>query len=436
MSDIEIIEEEATQVHHEIVPMNDRPSDLAVMPVIDLRTAKERYSSMVQFVREIMREDVDYGVIPGTAKPTLYKPGAEKLATFFGLRKTFEALDKTENWDEKNPFFFYRYKVCLWRSDWLIAEGIGSASSMEDRYRWRWVSYEKIPPHLDHDTLERRGGKITEFDFSIKEGRTQGDYAKPAEYWEKFRSAIADGSARQTTKTARSGKAYPAWEIDAFYYRIPNPDVYTLVNTIDKMAQKRAFIQAVLLGVNASEFFTQDIEDLPVEAINGEIDNRTPIPHYAEPDEIKAKAEDAINALFDEPKPKAETKPDVKRPYPPDVARDRILSLVDKFKGVRKDEKRGKDLTLVSFVAWQLNECFPGPAADKKRISVVRYIFGDQIESLNDLTGGQLKSLEKWLDPKSEGPGAGLIPCKEAQMEAASIWATYLKSKGQQELPK
>jgi hypothetical protein len=33
------------------------------------------------------------------------------------------------------------------------------------------------------------------------------------------------------------------------------------VNTIQKMAQKRALIAATLLAVNGSEFFTQDIED-------------------------------------------------------------------------------------------------------------------------------------------------------------------------------
>jgi hypothetical protein len=33
------------------------------------------------------------------------------------------------------------------------------------------------------------------------------------------------------------------------------------VNTIQKMAQKRALIAATLLAVNASEFFTQDLEE-------------------------------------------------------------------------------------------------------------------------------------------------------------------------------
>ena len=45
--------------------------------------------------------------------------------------------------------------------------------------------------------------------------------------------------------------------------RIHNPDIADVVNTVQKMAQKRSLVAATLLAVNASEFFTQDIEDAP-----------------------------------------------------------------------------------------------------------------------------------------------------------------------------
>ena len=35
------------------------------------------YKVMVAFVKAQMKRDIDYGVIPGTKKPTLLKPGAE-----------------------------------------------------------------------------------------------------------------------------------------------------------------------------------------------------------------------------------------------------------------------------------------------------------------------------------------------------------------------
>ena len=37
------------------------------------------YKVMVAFVKAQMQKEIDYGVIPGTKKPTLLKPGAEKL---------------------------------------------------------------------------------------------------------------------------------------------------------------------------------------------------------------------------------------------------------------------------------------------------------------------------------------------------------------------
>jgi hypothetical protein len=54
-----------------------------------------------------------------------------------------------------------------------------------------------------------------------------------------------------------------AWEmdVDTALYRVPNPDGADVVNTIQKMAQKRALVAATLIATSASEFFTQDVED-------------------------------------------------------------------------------------------------------------------------------------------------------------------------------
>ena len=82
--------------------------DLALMPVMNMGVAKRRYKELVTFVKGLMVEDRDFGTIPGTAKPTLYKPGAEKLTTFFGLSKEFEIVNEIEDWDR--PLFYYRYR--------------------------------------------------------------------------------------------------------------------------------------------------------------------------------------------------------------------------------------------------------------------------------------------------------------------------------------
>jgi hypothetical protein len=103
---------------------------------------------------------------------------------------------------------------------------------------------------------------MCEFDFAIERAETTGAYGKPAEHWQRFRDAIRTGTARQVEKFTRRGKSV-AWEIDVdtALYRIPNPDVADVVNTIQKMAQKRALVAATLIATSASEFFTQDVED-------------------------------------------------------------------------------------------------------------------------------------------------------------------------------
>jgi hypothetical protein len=52
-------------------------------------------------------------------------------------------------------------------------------------------------------------------------------------------------------KLTRRGNAI-AWEIDAdsALYRIPNPDGADVVNTIQKMAQKRALVAATLIATS------------------------------------------------------------------------------------------------------------------------------------------------------------------------------------------
>jgi hypothetical protein len=238
---------------------------LAVMPILDLQGAMVRRQAMVDFVKTILNEGVDFGTIPGTDKPTLLKPGAEKLTTFFGLSKRFEIMEKVEDWTGKDhggePFFYYLYRARLYRSDVLIAEADGSASSWESKYRYRWVGEFDVPAHLDKSTLTKRGGKMSEFTFAVEKAETGGKYGKPAAYWRQFQDAINNGTAMPVKKTSYAGKTMDAWEIDSTVYRVPNPDPADTVNTIQKMSQKRALIAATLLAVNASEFFTQDMED-------------------------------------------------------------------------------------------------------------------------------------------------------------------------------
>src|SRR5687768_11997709 len=93
-------------------------SPMALMPVMSVEQAVQRYKMMVQVVRELLSDGTDYGAIPGTDKPTLLKPGAEKLCTFFGLQPHAVLLESKEDWE--NGFFYYRYQCQLRRGEHVI----------------------------------------------------------------------------------------------------------------------------------------------------------------------------------------------------------------------------------------------------------------------------------------------------------------------------
>lgn len=208
------------------------------LPVMSIETAVQRHQSVIGFVGKLMREGTDYGKIPGTGdKPVLLKPGAEKLSTLFGLTPVFSTSEVIEDWTGKDydgeSMFYYRYKCELYRSGNLIATSEGSCNSRESKYRWRKA--ERVCPECGAAAIIK--GKADYGGGWLCFGKKGGCGAK-------FR----DGE-----------PSIESQEVG----RIANPDIADAVNTIQKMAQKRALVAAVLIAVNASEFFTQDIEDMP-----------------------------------------------------------------------------------------------------------------------------------------------------------------------------
>lgn len=145
-----------------------------------------------EFIKSQLTDKVDYGTIPGTPKPTLFKPGAEKLANIFQLGSRIVDVQKEVSF-EAPPFAMFTYTIEMFHlpSGKIIAQCQGSCNSEEKKYK---------------------------------------------------KVGIGD-----------------------------------LLNTLQKMAQKRAYVGAVVIATGASDFFTQDLEDLPAEMLDndtGELTDR------------------------------------------------------------------------------------------------------------------------------------------------------------------
>lgn len=207
-------------------------SSLAISPVMNLETAKQRLAEFQEFIKFYMTEGEDYGTIPGTPKPTLYKSGADKLCELYGLADSYKILDKTEDFDR--GLFDYNIECQLTsRRDGIpVSSGLGSCNSYEGRYRWR--DLQRVCPAC---------GKA-----AIIKGK--------AEYgggWLCFKKKDGCGAKYKTGDAAIEGQETG---------KVQNEDIATLKNTILKMAKKRAKVDATLAATRSSGVFTQDMDDI------------------------------------------------------------------------------------------------------------------------------------------------------------------------------
>ena len=110
-------------------------NSLSIIENANLQQIQGTLTKITQFqqlVQSQLKQNHDYGVIPGTPKPTLLKPGAEKIIMLMGLRSEFEIVDSTRDFEK--GFFQYQVKCKLYRGDTLITEGLGAANTKERKY--------------------------------------------------------------------------------------------------------------------------------------------------------------------------------------------------------------------------------------------------------------------------------------------------------------
>jgi hypothetical protein len=217
--------------------------DLGLSFVVSPQTAMTRLKQLQEFMASVMVKDQDYGLIPGTPKPTLFKPGAEKLCEVYGLAPDVEVTNRVEDWEK--GFFHYevRCRLISKRTGLVVATGLGSCNSMEDRYRWR--NAKRTCPDCGQPAIIK--GKAEYGGGFLCFRKQHGCGAK-----------FGEDDPRITQQPVG---------------RVPNDDPYSLVNTILKMGKKRSLIDATLSATRSSGIFTQDVEDFVRRPIAGRADD-------------------------------------------------------------------------------------------------------------------------------------------------------------------
>jgi hypothetical protein len=194
-------------------------NELTLINEIDvsgLQNTLQRIKLFQATVKKLLSDGVDYGKIEGCGdKPTLLKPGADKIVSALGLSPTYDIVKMEENY-EGNGFFAYTIRCKLERNGIKIAEGLGQANSKEKKWATEYVYEKDLPAGTDKSLLKSKKG--------------EGKYG-----------------------------TFYKYEIEA--------NACSKANTILKMAEKRAKVGAALAVANLSEVFTQDFDDLPPEEV-------------------------------------------------------------------------------------------------------------------------------------------------------------------------
>lgn len=189
---------------------------------------KAQVQRIQQVMKAVMKDKVHFGIVPGTPKPSLWKPGAEVLCATFHIAPSYRADDLSDG-DS------IRYRVtCIGTHQGtgiVLGEGMGECSSNEEKYKWRKCTNREF--EATDDTRRR-----------LKYGY--------------------NSSTNQEYET-RQVRTEPA----------------DIANTVLKMACKRAQIAMTLNVTAASDIFTQDLEDMP-EDLRPDVDD-APTPQEQRP---------------------------------------------------------------------------------------------------------------------------------------------------------
>jgi hypothetical protein len=203
---------------NEIIPL-ESPKEMAVYePTMKMTQAIGLFKLVMEFTKNAMTEGInnDYATIPGTGKPALLKPGAEKLTIWFNLIPD-PFITNTEKINDGDKVILSVDTTVILRDRNGNIRGMcqGNCNSGEDKYReqTRWLTEKK---------LKEQGLTPEGLEFEDRDGN-----------WGKYR----------------------------VYKVVGNNNPYQLLNTLKKMSQKRAFVGAVLMATGTSGIFTQDIEE-------------------------------------------------------------------------------------------------------------------------------------------------------------------------------
>lgn len=203
-------------------------------PVVRVDEMVQHHKDMAAFVQGALELGRDFGAIPGTGdKPTLLKPGAERLLIGFGCASEFEIVEQEA--DHAHPNTFINKK-------WEAVDTPKLANGRQDD------DAVKVMKAAGTHRFRKTDNGWQFQQAEIEAGESLGLYRYV------IRAIIRH---RATGEVVGHGIGSCS-SLESKYIRSPRD----AENTILKMAKKRALVDAVLTTFGLSDRFTQDVEEI------------------------------------------------------------------------------------------------------------------------------------------------------------------------------
>ena len=141
--------------------MEQTQNSVAIIDTVEIQQVQATMNKISQFqqvIQKTLHQGHDFGVIPGTDKPTLLKPGAEKILMMMGLRSEFEIADSTRDFEK--GFFQYQVRCRLLKGDMVLTEGLGACNTRERKYL-------KMDPYTIDNTVLKMAKKRAMVDAAL-----------------------------------------------------------------------------------------------------------------------------------------------------------------------------------------------------------------------------------------------------------------------------
>jgi len=126
--------------------LQDRAAGAVVAyEAVAIDTLIERVNLLKELMKRCMVEGQHHGTIPGTKKPSLWKPGAELICTLFQLGARYPKGSMLIERDNGHFLFTLSCELFHIPTGRVVGEGVGAGSTME--YRFRVQTEDKYTDH-------------------------------------------------------------------------------------------------------------------------------------------------------------------------------------------------------------------------------------------------------------------------------------------------